>query len=273
MLFENVARRPACAVVVLCLAGLGTGCAGRGEEEEEEPVAELEEPLALAVDELSVRHGSLRIAASMEDGSADVAMWLGGTCEPAEVGRGIATRSAFRWSLSSDEVARAIECGLVVKAHGVNDEGLRVVKTAALEVGVSLEADGAENVALTAQVSVDASTTLTFGAPRRVSHIFVGGSVIGADDVDDDEPSNDVYPSSFTIENRDLSRAMMQRRQVSVLGEYFLATVTIGGVTLDVTTPESDQEAEPAQVLVPTVRMGHRYVPDEVDVNSEEDEG
>ncbi|MDB4945411.1 MAG: hypothetical protein JWP97_4945 [Labilithrix sp.] len=246
MRYQNVSFG---AAVVLCLAV--TGCAAPGPEEDEvaAPEVEIEEPLAVTVDELTLSHGSLRVAASMVEGSADVAVWLGDSCEAQEVGRGIATPSGFRWSLATDEVARAVACGLVVKAHGVNAEGQRVVKVASLDVGLSLEPEAAETVSVMVQVSQDAETKVTFAVPRRASHIFVGGTVIGAEEEEDEaEPPQGMFASTFVIDDRDLARAMLQGRPVSVLGEYFLASVIVGGTILDVSTPapaEPEQEPEP----------------------------
>jgi hypothetical protein len=137
-----------------------TSCAAPSHDEQvasPAPEPEIEEPLTLSVDALDVRHGSLRIEASMTDGSADVSMWLGDSCGTREVGRGIATRSGFAWSLSREELARAIECSLVVKVHAVDADGHRVRRTAELPVSVALAADGAEQFGVLRQESEGSS--------------------------------------------------------------------------------------------------------------------
>ena len=234
------------AALALCLATAltTTSCAAPSHDDQVAspvPEPELEEQLALSVDVLDVRHGSLRIEASMTDGSADVSMWLGPECEAREVGCGIATRSGFAWSLSRDEIARAIECSLVVKVHGVDADGHRVRRIADLPVSATLQADGAENVRLFRQESSGASTTMTFLGTSNARRLHVAGTVIGveAEEYAGRLPRN-VFASTFVIGNDDLARSMLGRRHVSLLGEHFLATITVGSVTLDVSEPEPE---------------------------------
>jgi hypothetical protein len=234
------------AALAFCLAT--SACSALSNDSDDSPEPEIEEALALTVDNLDVRHGSLRIEATMLAGSADVSMWLGSSCDAREVGHGIATRSGFAWSLSGDDVARAIECNLVVKARGIDDDGNRVVKIAPLDVSVSLVPDGAELVRLMRQQTDGADTKLTFATPSRARHLHIGGSVIGADDDDEEEEApGGLFISSFAVGNDDLARSMLQRRHVSVLGEHFLATVTVGPMTMDVAdpTPEEPVVEEP----------------------------
>jgi hypothetical protein len=237
------------AALAFCLAN--AGCSAPTHEEQD-PTPEVEEALELTVDDLDIRHGSLRIEATMLDGSADISMWLGPSCEAREVGRGIATRSGFAWSLSGDDVARAIECNLVVKAHGISDDGTRVVKVAALDVGVSLVPDGVDVVRLERQESDGTDTKFTFAAPTRVGRLHIGGTVIGAEDDDADEvDGRGLFSSAFAVGNDDLARSMLHRRHISVLGEHFLATVSVGSVTLDVAEPvelESPVEVAPIDI-------------------------
>ncbi|MDB4934818.1 MAG: hypothetical protein JWP87_1790 [Labilithrix sp.] len=206
------------------------------------PPVEIDEPLSLSVDALDIRHGSLRIEASMADGSADVSMWLGDSCEKREVGRGIATRSGFAWSLARDEVARAIECNLVVRVRAVDDEGHRVRRTAELSVSVALQSDTADHVRLLRQESEGVSTKLTFLAPQNARRLHVGGSVIG---VQTDEEyagrlPRGAFASIFVVGNDDLARSMLGRRRITLLGEHFLATISVGSMTLDVSEPEPE---------------------------------
>jgi hypothetical protein len=242
------------AALALCLAT--ASCAAPSNNEQADPSAraaepeieEIEEPLALSVDALDIRHGTLRIEASMDDGSADVSMWLGEGCETREVGHGIATRSGFAWSLSRDEVARAIECSLTVKVHAIDDEGQHVRRVAQLPVSVAVQPDGADLVRLRAMESDGATTKLTFMAPSVVSRMHVAGTVIGAE-TDEIEISGKLprgaFLSAFVVDNDDIARSMFARSHLTLLGEDFLATVTVGSVTLDVSQPEPPAEPEP----------------------------
>lgn len=243
------------AALALCLAT--ASCAAPSNNEQANPatsaaepeIEEIEEPLALSVDALDIRHGTLRIEASMDDGSADVSMWLGPTqgCETREVGHGIATRSGFAWSLSRDEVARAIECSLTVKVHAIDDEGQHVRRVAQLPVSVAVQPDGADLVRLRAMEFDGATTKLTFMAPSAVSRMHVAGTVIGAE-TDEIELSGKLprgaFLSAFVVDNADLARSMFARRRLTLLSEDFLATVTVGNVTLDVSEPEAPVEPE-----------------------------
>jgi hypothetical protein len=236
------------AALAICLAT--SACAAPTSDHSAGPLAsplppprEVEEALALTVDDLDIRHGSLRIEASMLDGSADVSIWLGPTCASREVGRGFATRSGFAWSLSGDEVARAIECNLVVRAHGIADDGTHVLKVASLDVSVSLVPDGAELVRLLRQQTDGMDTKMTFAAPSRARRLHIGGTVIGAEPEEELGPRG-LFINSFAVGNDDLARSMLHRRHISVLGEHFLATVTVGPMTLDVSEPVEESTVE-----------------------------
>ena len=232
------------AALAICLAI--AGCAAPTNNEQAAmpaPPIEIEESLSLSVDALDVRHGSLRIEATMLDGGADVSMWLGETCEKREVGRGIATRSGFAWSLSRDEIARAIECSLVVRVRAVDDEGQRVRRTAILPVSVALAADSTDQVALYGQESQGVSTKLTFLAPSKARRLHVAGTVIGVETEEELPPKRfrlTSVMSSFVVGNDDLARSMVNRRRISLLGEHFLATISVGSMTLDVAEPEPE---------------------------------
>ncbi len=232
------------AALAICLAA--SACAAPTSDHSAGPAPlppEIEEELALTVDDLDVRHGSLRIEATMLDGSADVSMWLGPTCASREVGRGIATRSGFAWSLSGDEVGHAIECNLVVRAHGIAEDGSRVLKVASLEVAVALVSDGPELVRIVRQQADGSDTKMTFAAQSRVRRLHIGGSVIGAEDEEEEGPSG-LFLSTFRVGNDDLARSMLHRRHISVLGEHFLATVSVGAMTLDVSETVEESTVE-----------------------------
>ncbi len=249
------------AALALCLATASCAAPSNNEqadpsarvgarEPEIEEIEEIEEALTLSVDALDIRHGTLRIEASMDDGSADVSMWLATAqgCETREVGHGIATRSGFAWSLSRDEVARAIECSLTVKVHAIDDEGQHVRRVAQLPVSVAVQPDGADLVRLRAMESDGATTKLTFMAPSVVSRMHVAGTVIGAE-TDEIEVSGKLprgaFLSAFVVDNDDIARSMFARSHLTLLGEDFLATVTVGNATLDVSQPEPPAEPEP----------------------------
>ena len=232
------------AALALCLAT--ASCAAPSHDSQvasPAPEPEVEEPLSLSVDALDVRHGSLRIEATMKDGSADVSMWLGQECQAHEVGHGIATRSGFAWSLSRDEIARAIECGLVVRVHAVDAGGHRVRRTADLPVSVAIEADGAEQVRLFRQASEGASMKLTFLGTANARRLHVAGTVIGveAEEYIGRLPRGS-FASTFVVGNDDLARSMLGRRHISLLGEHFLATISVGAMTLDVSEPAPEPE-------------------------------
>lgn len=239
------------ALVAICLANAACSApTNSGMNAPTPPPPEVEESLTMSVEALDVRHGGLRIEGSMADGGSDVSMWLGGTCARHEVGRGIATRSTFAWTLSRDEIARAIECGLLVRVHAVDEEGTRVLRTAELGVGVALQSDGAEESRLAEQESLGTSTRLVFYARKRAPRLHVAGSVIGAED---GEPSTrGIYKSAFIVDNDDLARSMVGRKRLTILGgEHYLATISVGNMTLDVSEPEPPAAPEPEVAEMP----------------------
>jgi hypothetical protein len=93
-----------------------------------------------------------------------------------------------------------------------------------------------------------ATTKLTFMAPSVVSRMHVAGTVIGAE-TDEIEIAGKLprgaFLSAFVVDNADIARSMFARRHLTLLGEDFLATVTVGNVTLDVSEPEPPVEPEP----------------------------
>jgi len=256
MLRSHAQLLRAAAALALCLATASCAAPGNNEQAEgsvapQPEIEEIEEPLALSVDALDIRHGTLRIEATMDDGSADVSMWLGEGCETREVGHGIATRSGFAWSLSRDEIARAIECSLTVKVHGIDDEGQHVRRVAQLPVSVAVQPDGADLVRLRGQESDGATTKLTFMAPAFASRLHVAGTIIGAesDDVElDGKLPKGAFLSAFVVDNDDLARSMLARSHLTLLGEDFLATVTVGSVTLDISEPQPEALPEPEPI-------------------------
>ncbi len=206
-----------------------------------ERAPELEADLSLTIDRIDVRHGALRISATMEDGSPDVSILLGPTCDSREVGHGIATRVTFTWNLTKDELARAIECSLVVKVRAVDDDGRRIRRQAAVPVGVILVADEAVSPRFMGHETHGPTTRLTFTTPTRATRIAVGGGIFGAEDDGDDEAAG-TYTAHFLVGNDDLAHAVLARRALTVQGTPFPATVSIANLTLDVTEPTPTED-------------------------------
>jgi hypothetical protein len=200
----------------------------------------VEEPLVLTVDAVELQHGTLRIDASMEDGSPDVTVSLGPGCDGREVGGGFAGRDAFVWHLSSDEIADAVSCDLVVRVHARGDDGRPVCKVATLPVALAvLAAEEDAAVRLVTSEASGATTKLTFRSRVAASRLHVGNVLLGAED--DDEPDVDEgRTSSFLVANDDLARAMIVGRPLTLLGASFQATVSVGNVTLDASPPSAD---------------------------------
>jgi hypothetical protein len=241
MSFSHV---PIGAALALCLASVACSAPTNHGMSAPPPVPEVEEELTLTVDALDVRHGGLRVEASMVEGSADVAMWLGPSCETREVGRGIATRRGFAWTLSADEMARAIECSLTVRVRTIDDDGARVRKVAKLPVSVALVPDAVESARLASQEARGPSTKLNFLTRSRARRLHVGNTLIGAELEETSEPTRrGLYASAFVVGNDDLARSMLGRRRLSILGEHFLAAMTVGEMTLDVSDPEEETES------------------------------
>jgi hypothetical protein len=83
---------------------------------------------------------------------------------------------------------------------------------------------------------------MTFLAPSNATRLHVAGSVIG---VQTDEEYGGKLPrgafaSTFIVGNDDLARSMLGRRRLTLLGEHFLATVSVGSMTVDVSEPEPE---------------------------------
>src|SRR5579862_7025421 len=115
----------------------GYGCAAPAGPEEPPPEVVRQESMDVSVDSLDVLHGALRIVATMGDGSADVSVVLGGTCDHREVGGGMSTARTLVWALEERDVADAIDCGLTVHARA-REGGRPVDKVADLTVTAEL---------------------------------------------------------------------------------------------------------------------------------------
>src|SRR5258708_28782573 len=118
------------AGALVLLAGT-VSCEAPGGDQGEPAEPEEEVQLDLAVDRVDFAHGALRLGATMVDGAADVRMTLGEACDRREVGRGTSTLSSLVWLLGETDVADALGCGLVVRAH-VPAQGRYLTKVAPL---------------------------------------------------------------------------------------------------------------------------------------------
>ncbi|MBX3192397.1 MAG: hypothetical protein KF819_35730 [Labilithrix sp.] len=229
------------AIAALCATSLA--CSAPTNDEPDEP-REIEVALALSIDDVDVRHGAVRIAATMDEGSPDVSMWLGSACEEREVGHGIATHASFTWHLTREELGRAIACNLVVRVRARGDDGARVRKVATVDVGVSFTAeDPDESPDLREQTTGSETTRLAFRAPKRATRLHAAGEVIGAEPDDDDDAPPGFHDSAFEVPNDALARSVIARRPLVVLGSSFVTALKIGDVTFDGSEPvESSEE-------------------------------
>jgi len=203
-------RSGACSSLLLAafVAFLGsTGCAvappGSPAATPEPPPPEVEVPLEVEITAVQIRHGSLRIEATMNDGSPDVSVWTGGSCAPREIGQGISTRTGFAWSLSSSDLALALDCGLVVHAHAIDPELGRVCKVAPLDANLALSG-GSRALRHVSTTILGGSRRLGFRGVRSAERLHVGGTVIGAEPVVDTSDAKASTPkaSSESKESR-----------------------------------------------------------------------
>ena len=233
-------------LATLFLCGATAACAAGPYET---TPAEVEEPLELSIESVTLRRGGVRLAATMTDGSADVSVWPGPSCRQREIGRGIATSTDLAWTLTAEEIAVGLECGLVVRARTRDDEGRRVVRVATLPVAASLESDEPG-----ARASVEgthgAETRITFLTQVPARRIHVGGLVVGADAAERPGVTTGrlvmyrrrttirLHRSTFEVGNDDLARAVVQQRPIGVGGASFEVLVSIGGTMLDLEKPD-----------------------------------
>jgi hypothetical protein len=94
-------------------------------------------------------------------------------------------------------------------------------------------------VRLFRQESHGTSTKMTFLAPSKARRLHIAGTVIGVETEEERAPKG-AFVSAFMVGNDDLARSMLNRRRISLLGEHFLATISVGSMTLDVAEPEPE---------------------------------
>jgi len=243
--------RKADVVAIACAVAATAGCAAQAQDSSRAYPGRnrTETPLGLTVDALVVRHGELRMSATMDDGSPDVAVLLAPPCEPTEIGHGIATRSGFVWSLGVTDLARALECQIVVKVTVENERGSLVRKSASVPVSSLLvtttERDDVQVVSLETS---GATSKLTFRTSERVRRLHVGNVLIGADDEDDEDDDDAPFRSSFAVDNDVLARAILSRRRLVVAGVELATIAAVGQAALDLAddaAPEDAREAVP----------------------------
>ncbi len=249
-------------LLLAALVGLASttsfGCAtaaGNGYDAPAKPVhVEREESLTLSVDKVDSVGNGVRIHGSMDGGGPLIAAWLGDSCDKREVGRGFATAIGFTWTLSSEELARAIECNLELVVHDVPSDdgsGERVRKRAKVAVDASvlddeIADDGPSMNAMTTN-GATTSTLLTFNDARPSMRLSLGDAAFNAEEpepeVVPDSPPPPTYgrrrrrpppQASFIVTNDALALAVVSHATIRLGGSRFLATLTIGSVEMDV---------------------------------------
>ena len=158
------------------------------------------------VDSLDVIHGALRIVATMADGSADVSVVLGGTCEHREVGGGVSTATTLVWALEERDVAEAIDCSLTVHARA-REGGQPVDKVADLAVAVELtspEPDAAGDAPPTpALAGIDVAESVLHARTLRIDgHSFEASLSVAGTQVEGDTEPQQAQAEEPTVEDQ-----------------------------------------------------------------------
>lgn len=229
------------AVVAICAAA--AGCAAPTSHTTAAPLTipepeEQEVELDLEITSVTLRRGSLRVAGTMGNGAPDVSIWTDSTCPRRELGHGIATSSEFAWSFSSEDVARAFECGLVVRARGRDAEGHRVRRIAKRPVAIVLESENDDVARLVRQETEGPTTQLSFSLNVPATRLHASGLVVGEEPRDDDGRLEDGrFAADFQVPSADLARAAVMQRPLSIAGVGFAATIMVGSAGLDLELP------------------------------------
>jgi hypothetical protein len=224
-------------ILAACLAaGAMVGCAAASGEDGSGEAPAPDEVLEMNVDSVDVVHGALRITATMVDGSADVSVRLGGDCEHLDVGGGLSTPSTLVWSLGDGDVADAIRCGLVVRAHA--REGARSVdRVAELAVAVDIATgeSGGEGDPAPRLESVAASggaIRVAFTPVSRGARLTTPGSVLDRVAPEDDTETED-EGARFDVACIDFARSVLRRQPLLLDGSPFSPTLSVGGTSLE----------------------------------------
>jgi hypothetical protein len=207
-----------------------------GEDDESLGDTEAEVPLDLTVDRVDIDHGSLRIHATMADGSADVRVSLGDACGRGEIGSGMATRSALVWTLGEAELAQALACDLVVRARVRAGIGTELRKANLPVAPGARAADSDEGLKSTSLAIVDgadegesAAGEGEHGADDGERSVDEGA---GATDERKEDPSDEREGAVF-VGYRDFAFAVLSRRPFARGGSSIDPSVTVGGVALE----------------------------------------
>jgi hypothetical protein len=227
-------RAAFCAATGALLCSL-VACAGHtGGPSVEMRTEDIEVPLDLTMESVQLVRGRMRFTASMDEGSPDVSVWLGPRCEAREIGRGIATGTRVVWTLSADELGRALECQLTLKARGFRGEEARVRKVAELPVRIGMnmvEYDEDSPPRLRSQTTEGAITRFLFVDTPAAATLRVGNFVVGREFVDDLDLER--RQARFLVPNDALARAVLSRRIISLRGAIYEPSLTIRGCDLE----------------------------------------
>jgi hypothetical protein len=249
------------SLLLAALLGLASttsfGCAtaaGNGYDAPAKPVhVEREEALTMSVDKVDSVGGGVRIHGSMDGGGPLLSAWLGESCGTREVGRGVATAIGFTWTLSSEELAQAIQCNLEFLVHDVPSDdgsGERVRKRAKVTVDASVQDDeiADDGPSMGAMTTNGATTTtlLTFNDARPSMRLSFGDASFNAEEPEPEVAAEAPPPptfgrrrrrpppqASFIVTNDALAFAVVSHATIRLGGSRFVATLTIGSVQMD----------------------------------------
>ena len=178
------------AAGLLALLAATTNCAQPATGDDELVSPEVVEPLDLSVERVDVVHGALRVAATMDEGSAELTVWLGTGCDAREVGRGMATPLKFVWMFGARELADSLRCGLEVLARATAATG-QVLRVAPLPVLSGLEPLDPDPAPQALEWSPeDIAVAVLSRRPLRLGHVSfrvslsVGGTPLESDEAD-----------------------------------------------------------------------------------------
>jgi hypothetical protein len=270
----------------LLLLASTVSCAPPAEDGDDgEDGVSMELPLDLTLDHVDVVHGSLRLRATMADGSPDVSIVLGDGCDGREVGRGMATRVSLVWALDENDLADALRCNLVVRVHAWTDEG-RVVETSALELvpEVTLispaepddavpdpNAARAELVALGRDPTAMSGTfrSLTPRATLAVADSRIERTRREAEDGGED-PVEDDTTATFVVPYETFARALLEDRPLRVDGTAFEPSVSVGVTALERDSDDTSDSTESEGPGETEEEEGENGTPNEMPTGTEE---
>jgi hypothetical protein len=235
------------AAALMLLVATASCATHTGEDKDWAAWSEQEFPLDLAIDHVDIAHGALRLRATMVGGAADVAVTLGDACERRGVGGGISTPSTLVWALRQNDLADALGCGLVVRAHVRTQTGY-VTKAASLSVApfvVASSSQGSEDTERAEQSqegsqegprlqeisSTSAGVSILFASVSPRAHLLAGDSLIGPTLSDDEDPSDDTR--RFDVPHDDFARSVIMRRPLVLDGASFETSLSVGGTVLE----------------------------------------